>query len=170
MFKAERTDQTGTEPTTKTWRTVVIGAAVPLVMLAGAPAVSAAEIETVETAQSEQLPPLPVDPPAGLPDPAALLDLQGCLTELQGLIAQLPPPAVPDVPAEAEQLPPLPDPGTGVPDVPDVSALTEVCRQVVEVVKGLLPPVEPPPGVEPPPVVEPPVDDPGLPVPVPGLP
>jgi hypothetical protein len=164
MFQKARSED---KATTKTWRAVVIGAAVPIAMLAGAPAVSAAETtEQTQTVQSEQLPPLPVDPPAGLPDPAALLDLEACLTELQGLIAQLPPA---EVPAEAEQLPPVvPDPG--VPAVPDVSALTETCKQVVEIVKSLLPPVDVP--------VDPPIDDPGLPVdppvdapvPAPGLP
>lgn len=166
MFKVERAKETK-----KTWRTVVIGAAVPIAMLAAAPAVSAAEIDqtAAQTVQSEQLPDLPVDPPAGLPDPAALLDLEACLTELQGLVAQLPPPA--EVPAEAQELPglPLPDPGAGapLPAVPDVGLLTETCKQVVEIVKGLLPPVEPPVGVPPvEPPVEPPVNDP-LPVPEP---
>lgn len=175
MFEKARTDdEQTTTATKKTWRAAVIGAAIPFAIFAAAPGVGAAgadpvEAAPVQTVESEQLPPLPIDPPVDVPDPTALLDLQACLTELQGLIAQLPPPPVeppvePPVapPVESEQLPPgLPvpapgDPGAdpGLPAVPDVGALTEVCKQVVEVVKSLLPPVPP---------VEPPVD-PGLPV------
>jgi hypothetical protein len=144
MFKKARVNK-------QTWRAVLVGAAVPIMMFAGAPAVSAAETDQSETrtVEAEQLPGLP----GGLPDPTALLDLQACLTELQGLIAQLPPPpvdppAVPPVVPQEEQLPV--DPGAPLPTVPDVGALTEVCKQVVEVVKGLIPPVD--------------VPDPGLPV------
>lgn len=144
MFKEVRVNK-------KTWRAVLIGAAAPIMMFAGAPAVSAAETDQTETrtVEAEQLPGLP----GGLPDPTALLDLQACLTELQGLVAQLPPPPVdppvapPLAPQESEQ---LPDPGAPAPAVPDIGALTEVCKQVVEVVKGLIPPVD--------------VPDPGLPV------
>jgi hypothetical protein len=137
----------------KTWRAVMIGAAVPIMMFAGAPAVSAAETDQTETrtVEAEQAPGLP----GGPPDPTALLDLQACLTELQGLVAKLPPPPVdppaapPVAPQESEQLP-----GAPAPAVPDVGALTEICKQVVEVVKGLVPPVNPPaPGLP----VDPPV-------------
>lgn len=165
MFNEERK----TRATNKTWRAAVVGAAVPFAIFAAAPGVSAAgadpvEAAPVQTVESEQL-----ALPGGLPDPTALLDLQACLTELQGLIAQLPPPPVeppvdppvePPVapPVESEQLP-------GAPAVPDIGALTEVCKQVVEVVKGLIPPVEPPvdPGLPVEPPIEPPVDP--LPVP-----
>jgi hypothetical protein len=177
MFEKARTDaEQTTKATKKTWRAAAIGAAIPFAIFAAAPGVSAAgadpaEAAPVQTVESEQLPPLPVDPPVDVPDPTALLDLQACLTELQGLIAQLPPPPVeppvePPVtpPTGSEQLPvPAPgDPGAdpGLPAAPDVGALTEVCKQVVEVVKSLLPPVPP---------VEPPVD-PGLPVDPPAAP
>jgi hypothetical protein len=140
MFKEEHDKQSK-----KTWKALVIGAAVPVMMFAGTPAASAAEADPAQVraqaealiAEGEQAPALP-----GVPDPTALLDLQACLTELQGLIAQLPPPpAAPPAPVESEQLPGLPLPDPGAPAVPDIGALTEVCKQVVEVVKGLLPPV-----------------------------
>lgn len=153
MFKEERDKKPK-----QTWKALVIGAAVPVMMLAGSPAASAAEADPAQVrvqaeaviAAGEQLPGLP----GGLPDPTALLDLQACLTELQGLIAQLPPAPVPVPPVESEQLPGLPLPGPGLPAVPDIGALTEVCKQVVEVVKGLIPavpPVDPalPPGTLP---------------------
>lgn len=165
MFETARSDEERTTEPTKTWRAAVIGAAIPFAIFAAAPGVSAmgadsAEAAPVQAVEAEQLPPLPVDPPIDVPDPTALLDLQACLVELQGLIAQLPPPPTePPVtpPVEAEQLPvPLPppdDPGTGQPPaVPDVGVLTQVCKEIVEVVKSLLTPVAEPPA------------DPGLPV------
>ncbi|MCD0447093.1 hypothetical protein LO763_26090 [Glycomyces sp. A-F 0318] len=118
-------------PTTKsrkTWRMVVIGAAVPFAMLAAAPAVTAAE--------AEQLPPAPVP---GAPDPQALLDLEQCLTDVQALLpADAPAPA--ELPAEAEQLPPAPAPA-----VPDVAALNETCQQILATLQGAAPAPAPAP-------------------------
>ncbi|MDN3238874.1 hypothetical protein [Glycomyces tritici] len=138
MFNEARTTDARTESTDKAWRAVVVGAAVPFAMLAAAPAVSAAEVETheVQTVNSEQLPPAP-----GLPDPQALLDLQKCLTDLQAALPAEPPVAAP---VEAEQLPGLPLPDPGAPAVPDIGALNEICQQVLATVTGAAPPVAPP--------------------------
>jgi len=153
------------EQSRKTWRMVVIGAAVPFAMLAAAPAVSAADIDQVETAGSEQVPPMPVDPPvaspteppAGQPDPQALLDLQQCLTDVQALLsADVPADAPADVPAEADQLPSLPDPGAAPPQpaAPDVVALNQTCQEVLTVLQGQ----DQAPGVPADPPVEVPVE------------
>jgi hypothetical protein len=148
MFKEARVDK-------KTWRAVLIGAAVPIAMLAGAPAVSAAETDQTETVNSEQLP-LP-DPglplPGGLPDPAALALLPDLLTCVTDLLAALPA-EVPDAPvAGTEQLPlplPVPDPGAGAPaPLPDIAALTTQCQDALATLTGAVP--------------EPPVDAPVLP-------
>lgn len=147
MFDEERTAHARTESTDKTWRAVVVGAAVPFAMLAAAPAVSAAEVETheVQTVNSEQLPPLPVDPPPGLPDPTALAKLPDLLTCVTDLLAALPAdvPAAPAPPAEgSEQLPPLPAPAPGGAPLPDIAALTTQCQDALA--KLPPPPVAPP--------------------------
>ncbi|MEU6859718.1 hypothetical protein AB0B28_12710 [Glycomyces sp. NPDC046736] len=149
MFKQERPNYAR-----KTWRTVLIGAAVPLAVLAAAPAVGATETVTAETVNAEQLPGLPAPglPDPGLPDPGvpdvqALLDLQLCLADLQAALS-----VDVDVPAEAEQLP-LPGDVPGLPtDVPDVAAMNETCQAVLAIVLADVPPVDPP--------VEVPVPDP----------
>lgn len=179
MFEKERSEARTKAPT-KTWRALVVGAAVPIAMLAAAPAVSAAETsDQAETVKSEQLPlpdpGLPVDPPADLPvpgglDPTALADLPDlltCVTDLlDGLAADVPAP-VPAPPVEGtEQVPPLPlpvpDPGVPAPGgdapLPDIADLTTKCQAALANLPA--PPVDVPP-------VEPPVDvppvDPGLP-------
>jgi len=141
MFKEEQSTKSR-----KTWRMIVIGAAVPFAMLAAAPAVSAAETDQAEVAvQSEQLPglPLPLPDPGlpvpGVPDPQALLDLQQCLADVQALL-----PADVPAPAEAEQLPvPLPDPG-GLPALPDLGALNDTCQAVLATLQAQVPPVDVP--------------------------
>lgn len=137
-----------------TWRAILIGAAVPFAVLAAAPAVGAAEpADQVETVNSEQLPPLPVDPPqlpGGLPDPTALTDLATCLTDLQAALDAGAP-----IPAESldeyEQLPPLPVPlpvpgGGDAPALPDIGALAQTCQDILAMVTGAAPdlPVDPP--------------------------
>ncbi|GAA2292036.1 hypothetical protein GCM10009853_054820 [Glycomyces scopariae] len=135
-------------PKTKTWRAVFIGLAVPVAMLAAAPAVGAAETtDRVETVAAEQLPPLPVDPPplpGGLPDPTALTDLATCLTDLQAALdAGAPLPA--ELEEEFEQLPPLPVPVPGGdPALPDIGALAQTCQDILATVTGAVPPVDPP--------------------------
>ena len=168
MFEKERSEAR-TDATTKTWRALVVGAAVPIAMLAAAPAVSAAETgDQAETVKSEQLPlpdpGLPVPDP-GLPvpgglDPAALADLPDLLTcvsdLLDGLSADVPAP-VPAPPVEgSEQLPvplPVPDPGVPAPGgdapLPDIADLTTKCQDALANLPA--PPVDVPP-------VEPPVD------------
>jgi hypothetical protein len=113
----------------KTWRAVVIGAVVPLAMLAAAPAVSAAEIEQVEAAV-EQAPPAPG--PGAPDDPQGLLDLQQCLTDIQALLPAETPPA--PAPGGTEQVPPGPAPGA-----PDLDALNELCQQVLASLGGQAP-------------------------------
>jgi hypothetical protein len=111
-------------PTTKsrkTWRMVVIGAAVPFAMLAAAPAVGAAEIEQAETVSSEQLPP---NPPPTAPDPVA--ELKQCLADVQALLSGVPAPGAP-APAETEQAPPAPP----APGGPDLAPLNELCQQIL---------------------------------------
>ncbi|THV31503.1 hypothetical protein [Glycomyces paridis] len=116
----------------KTWKGVLIGAAVPIAMLAGAPAASA-----------EQLP--------AAPDVQALLDLQLCLADLQAALSV-------DVPAEVPGAEQLPAPGDlpGLPtDAPDVAAMNETCQTVLALVLAQSPdvPVDPPvdvPGPVPP--------------------
>lgn len=138
----------------KLWRGVLAGAAaVPLAVFAAAPAVSAAGMHTSESAQTEQVPELPVgevpvDVPGGL-DPTALLDLQQCLTDLQTALGdtagEVPDPGG-EVPLQ-EQLPGLPAPvpgqpvpapgdGTDVPTVPDLAMLNETCQSVLATVTG----------------------------------
>jgi len=165
MFERERSEAQ-TDAPTKTWRALVVGAAVPIAMLAAAPAVSAAETsDQAETVNSEQLPPLPDPglPDPGLPvpgglDPAALADLPdllACVSDLlDGLAADVPAP-VPAPPVEgSEQLPvPLPDPGVPAPGgdapLPDIADLTTKCQDALASLPA--PPVDVPP-------VEPPVD------------
>ncbi|GAA1677618.1 hypothetical protein GCM10009830_25690 [Glycomyces endophyticus] len=157
MFTVER-DRT---PKTKTWRAVFVGLAVPVAMLAAAPAVSAAEpADRAETVAAEQLPPLPVDPPplpGGLPDPTALTDLATCLTDLQAALdAGAPLPA--ELEEEYEQLPPLPVPGVpggDAPALPDIGALAQTCQDILATVTGAVPD----PGLP----VDPPVDVPAVP-------
>ncbi|MDA1368783.1 hypothetical protein [Glycomyces algeriensis] len=157
MFNREHTEAE-TESTKGTWRAVVVGAAVPLAMLAAAPAVSAAEVEThavethavgthaVQTVNGEQLPPLPVDPPPGLPDPTALAKLPDLLKCVTDLLAALPAdaPAAPAPPVEgSEQLPPPPAPAPGGDaPLPDIAALTTQCQDALA--KLPPPPVAPP--------------------------
>ncbi|MDR7339902.1 hypothetical protein [Glycomyces lechevalierae] len=177
MFEKERSEAR-TDATTKTWRALVVGAAVPIAMLAAAPAVSAAETgDQAETVKSEQLPlpdpGLPVPDP-GLPvpgglDPAALADLPDLLTcvsdLLDGLSADVPAP-VPAPPVEgSEQLPvplPVPDPGVPAPGgdapLPDIADLTTKCQDALANLPAPpvdVPPVEPPVGAPP---VAPPVE------------
>jgi len=147
-----------------TWRAILIGAAVPFAVLAAAPAVGAAETaEPVQTVASEQLPPLPVDPPplpGGLPDPTALTDLATCLTDLQAALD-----AGAEIPAESqdeyEQLPPLPVPAPDLPvpggdsPLPDIGALAQTCQDILATVTGAVPD----PGLP----VDPPVDVPAVP-------
>jgi hypothetical protein len=177
MFEKERSART--DASTKTWRALVVGAAVPIAMLAAAPAVSAAETgDQAETVNSEQLPPLPDPglpvPDPGLPvpgglDPAALAELPDLLTcvsdLLDGLSADVPAP-VPAPPVEgSEQLPaplPVPDPGVPAPGgdapLPDIADLTTKCQDALANLPaspGDVPPVEPPVGAPP---VAPPVE------------
>jgi hypothetical protein len=177
MFEKERSART--DASTKTWRALVVGAAVPIAMLAAAPAVSAAETgDQAETVNSEQLPPLPDPglpvPDPGLPvpgglDPAALAELPDLLTcvsdLLDGLSADVPAP-VPAPPVEgSEQLPaplPVPDPGVPAPGgdapLPDIADLTTNCQDALANLPaspGDVPPVEPPVGAPP---VAPPVE------------
>jgi hypothetical protein len=149
MFNEERTADARTKSTNMTWRAVVVGAAVPFAMLASAPAVSAAEVETheVQTVNSEQLPPVP-----GAPDPTALAKLPDLLTCVTDLLAALPadvPPA-PAPPVEgSEQVPPLPlptpAPGGDAP-LPDIAALTTQCQDALA--KLPAPPAPAPPVTE----------------------
>jgi hypothetical protein len=89
----------------KIWKAVVVGAAVPVMMLAAAPAVSATEIETVQ-AESEQLPVpdpgAPVDPPAG---DDLVTQLGECVAALVSAVVDTAGDA--PVPAPAEQVPDL---------------------------------------------------------------
>jgi hypothetical protein len=178
MFEKERSART--DASTKTWRALVVGAAVPIAMLAAAPAVSAAETgDQAETVNSEQLPvPDPGLPDPGLPDPglpvpggldpaalAQLPDLLTCVSDLlDGLAADVPAPA-PAPPVEgSEQVPPLPLPDPGVPapggdaPLPDIADLTTKCQDALANLPagpGDVPPVEPPVGAPP---VAPPVE------------
>ena len=128
---------------TKTWRAVLIGATVPLAMLAGAPAVGAADVDPAETVVGEQLPPAP-PPPGGAPDPAALTDLLTCVADLlAALDAQAPAPPAPPA-AEADQLPPLPPP-PGAEPPPDIAALTEQCEAALAKLQPPTPPAPPAP-------------------------
>lgn len=140
MFKEARV-----KDSKQTWRAVVIGAAVPIAMLAAAPAVSAAETVQTETVNSEQLPPLPGDLPlpGGL-DPTALAKLPDLLTCVTDLLDALPA-DVPPVPgAPAEQLPglplplPVPDPGADAP-LPDIADLTSKCQSALDQLTGAVP-------------------------------
>lgn len=122
----------------KSWRTVLIGAAVPLAVLATAPAAGAEQ--------------LPVEPP----DVQALIDLQVCLADIQAALNI----DVPDAPAE--QLPvPIPDPGLpgDLPGAPDVAAMNDTCQLILAIVLDGAPDVPVDPPVDPP--VAPPIDLPG---------
>lgn len=125
MFKEARSTATKT-----TWRALLIGAAVPIAMLAAAPAVSAVEIDRTATVQSEQL-------PGGVADPTALLDLKQCLTDLQAALPADPQAQAP-APAAGEQL--LPDPAAPAPAVTDIAELTKACQAVLATVTSASPP------------------------------
>ncbi|WP_460496017.1 hypothetical protein [Glycomyces tarimensis] len=108
-----------------------------MAVLAAAPAVGAAETAPSETVAAEQLPPAP--------DPAPLLELQACLTELEQLLVGTPPPAPAPPAGEAEadeQQPPVTPPA---PAPPDPAALTETCKKVLQMVQGSPPAPAPAP-------------------------
>lgn len=108
---------------------------VPIALLAAAPAVGAAATETAGRASVEQAPPVPA------PDPdQALLDLQKCLSDLEGAVDALAPAPAP-APAAAEQQP--------VPEVPDPATLAETCESILSAVQGAAPPAPPAPAAEP---------------------
>lgn len=95
------------------WKAAVVTAAVPVMMLAGAPAASAAETETVQ-AESEQLPgvPLPLPLPGGPgAEPPAADDLVTQLGECVAALVSAVLGAAGDapVPLPAEQVPAVPD-------------------------------------------------------------
>jgi hypothetical protein len=131
----------------RAWRAVLIGATVPIAMLAAAPAVGAADIDRAETVTSEQLPPAP--PAPGVPDPAALSELLTCVADLfaAALDTQAPPapPPAPMPPGEAEQLPPLPPPPGGQPPAPDIATLTAQCQDLLALLQPPTPPAPPAP-------------------------
>jgi hypothetical protein len=91
----------------KIWKAVLIGAAVPVMMLAAAPAVSAAETETVQS-ESEQLP-LPLPDPGAPVEPPAGDDLVTQLGECVAALVSAVVGATGDapVPLPAEQVPDL---------------------------------------------------------------
>lgn len=129
--------QTSNGARRNTWRAVLIGAAVPFALLAAAPAVGAAETDTVSgattTVTGEQLPPVP-----GAPDPTALTDLATCLNDLKAALdAKAPAPG----PAPAAEQ--LPAPPGGAPALPDIGALAQTCKDILASVKA---PAPPPPG------------------------
>ena len=104
----------------KIWKAAVVTAAVPVMMLVGAPAVGAAETETVQ-AESEQLPlPLP-DPGLPLPDPGLPVDppaQDDLVTQLGECVAAL-------VSAVLNAAPPAPV-SEQAPAVPDLTPCTEL--------------------------------------------
>ncbi|HLU29930.1 MAG TPA: hypothetical protein VKZ65_15985, partial [Glycomyces sp.] len=108
----------------KIWRTVLTGAAVvPIAVLAAAPAVGAATTGAIETADVEQQPPAPA------PDPdQALLDLQTCLTKLEGVVAAPAPAAPAPAVGAAEQQP--------APPTPDLATLVETCEAILASAQG----------------------------------
>jgi hypothetical protein len=122
----------------KIWKAVVVGAAVPVMMLTGASAASAAGAVDATEVNAAQLPapglpaPDPSDPTAGGDD--LVTQLSVCVAALVTAVADatgdMPDPA----PAPAEQAPP------DAPDAPDATDLTSC----TELIAALGQPAEPP--------------------------